>query len=381
MKKGLFFVLLFYMIFCCNVAAATETTDFDVVDFEETMAVGSSQTISVTIYPEETENKPTYESSNIEVAEISQGGKITAKKKGTANILITVGKVKKTLPLTVIVETEEITLNGQYVMLKKGERFQIKAEVLPKDAEQELTYKSTDADIAKVNSKGKVTGIKNGAASIIVSNGRMSTSITVIVNQNVYTESLSGSHDTDVPEIVLDEESIESKIRNSKSDEIHFYASEVDLIDEKVLYALQETEKRLVIKADRYEMTLAGKDIINCENVLTGGITLRKADIGTKVVINGAQPLPGKVRIRIKDDSIKGFKYVYLKDSSQSRYQFLDAKGKGDVFFADIAGEYYLTFEKLNQFKIEIWHVVLSILAIVFLICIYIIVKRKYWFW
>lgn len=369
------------MLFFCNNVVATETAGFDVSDYEPNMVVGTTQTIYVTVYPEETEDKPIYESSNNEIAEISQGGKITAKKKGTANIIITVGGKKKALPLTVIIETEKITLNSQYVMMKKGQDFQIKAVVMPQNANQKLTYKSTDEDVAKVDTKGVVTGLKSGTASIIVSNDRLSTSVTIIVNKNVnFTNSLE-NHSIDIPELVLEKETLENKIINGNSKELHLYAFETILINKNVLGALQKTEKRLVVKADEYDITISGEDIINCENVLVGGITLKKAKNGTKVVVNDGKPLPGKIQIRIKDIDTKGFKYVYIKDNINNKYKFLDAKEKENVFSVDIAGEYYLAFEKLNQFSIEIWHIIIVMLLLVSTICVYIIVKRRYFFW
>ncbi len=55
------------------------------------------------------------------------------------------------------------------VTLNKGKSLQLKVKVTPKNAKnKKVTYKSSNKKIVKVTSKGKITGVKNGSATIKV---------------------------------------------------------------------------------------------------------------------------------------------------------------------------------------------------------------------
>ena len=70
-----------------------------------------------------------------------------------------------------------------------------------------------------------------------------------------------------------------------------------------------------------------------------------------------------------------------LKDVNKVAISKINCETKENVFIVDIAGEYYLTFEKLNRFSIEGWHIIIVLLFLASIVCIYIIVKRRYFFW
>ena len=79
--------------------------------------------------------------------------------------------------------TESLSLNTNYVVLKPGSSKTITGSVAPSTASQSLTFKSNDTKIATVNGSGVITGVSTGATSVIVSNGTVSSSVTVIVNR------------------------------------------------------------------------------------------------------------------------------------------------------------------------------------------------------
>ena len=58
-----------------------------------------------------------------------------------------------------------VTISGG-TTVAKGQSIRLAATVSPADADQEVTWKSSDERIAKVSSKGKVTGIKAGTVKI-----------------------------------------------------------------------------------------------------------------------------------------------------------------------------------------------------------------------
>ncbi|MDO4322085.1 MAG: Ig-like domain-containing protein [Lachnospiraceae bacterium] len=79
----------------------TAPTGITGVKDEITLKKGKSTTLKPKLSPKGAEAKITYKSSNKKVATVNASGKIVAKKKGTAVITVTAGKVKKTCKVTV----------------------------------------------------------------------------------------------------------------------------------------------------------------------------------------------------------------------------------------------------------------------------------------
>lgn len=147
-------------------------SDIEISEFEEEMEVGKTQNISATVLPSDAENQSiTYKSTNSQVATISSTGKITGISKGSTTIQLKAGDVTKEVKLTVNIPTSSIDVNKTYIVLRSGSTYQLKAQVLPKDAEQRLLYRSTNEDVLSVNDSGTIQSRKTGKASVIVSNG------------------------------------------------------------------------------------------------------------------------------------------------------------------------------------------------------------------
>lgn len=104
--------------------------------------------------------KTTYKSSNTKVARVSSGGKITALKKGTAKITVKNNGVTKTFTVTV----KNPKLNATSKTLKAGKSFTLKVTGKIGKAK----FVSSNSSVAAVNSNGKVTAKKKGAAIITV---------------------------------------------------------------------------------------------------------------------------------------------------------------------------------------------------------------------
>mgnify|MGYP001092390971 CR=1 FL=1 len=64
--------------------------------------------------------------------------------------------------------------------------------VEPAEAEQTVSYKSTNTSVAAVSGSGVVTAKQTGSSTIIVSNGDLSGAVSVIVNRDTES-SVAGS--------------------------------------------------------------------------------------------------------------------------------------------------------------------------------------------
>ena len=135
--------------------------------------VGSSSQILTTIEPENaTERELVWTSSNPNVATVDNSGKITGVNVGTATITVKTkdGKVVATCEVTVEpIKVDKIILDTDKITLKLKDTKQLTATIEPDDAtDKELIWTTSDPSIATVDSNGKVTGIKEGKATITV---------------------------------------------------------------------------------------------------------------------------------------------------------------------------------------------------------------------
>lgn len=106
----------------------------------------------------------TWKSKKTSVATISDAGKVTAKKHGSALITAKLDGVTKECQITV--KSPVITLNKTSVTIKKGKTFKLKASV---SSGNSPTWKSSKTSVATVTQNGKVKAKKKGTCYIHVS--------------------------------------------------------------------------------------------------------------------------------------------------------------------------------------------------------------------
>ena len=114
----------------------------------------------------------TYQSSNKAVATVSEDGMVTTGRKGTARITIT-SKEDSTISTTTKVHVgkrvNKIRLNATKKTIFQGNYYMLKVSVTPKSAAyKKTTFVSSDSTVASVSSKGKITAIAPGTATITV---------------------------------------------------------------------------------------------------------------------------------------------------------------------------------------------------------------------
>lgn len=127
-----------------------------------------------------------FKSSNTKIATVTSAGKITAKKKGTATVTVTM-KSGQVLKATVKVQTgnvktTKVTANVTKVSLDMKKTFQLKAVVTPLTSKEKVTFKSSNSKIVTVSKTGKLTAKKPGKATITVQSGKKKCYVKVTVN-------------------------------------------------------------------------------------------------------------------------------------------------------------------------------------------------------
>lgn len=112
-----------------------------------------------------------YTTSTAGIISVSQG-KITGAKAGTVTLTITPEKanpknLKAQCKITVKAKVEGITIQGGNTKtIQVKSTLQLKATITPSNANQEVTWSSSDSKIATVDEKGLVTGVKAGTVKI-----------------------------------------------------------------------------------------------------------------------------------------------------------------------------------------------------------------------
>lgn len=151
----------------------------------EELDVGENLTLKATLTPSTATDTLTWTSSKTSVATVNSMGKVTAKSAGTTIITV---KTSNNLKAELIIKVNKIkptsvSLNLTDKTLNIGETIKLNANVQPSDVITNLTWTSSNKDIAIVDSNGKVTAKGVGTASITVktNNGKTATcKITVL---------------------------------------------------------------------------------------------------------------------------------------------------------------------------------------------------------
>lgn len=162
-----------------------------------TVNVGKKVTVKATVTPANADNKTlAWTSSNTKIATVSNG---VVKGVKAGRVIITAkttdgSNISATCTVTVKQPVTSISLSKKATMYT-GKKLTLKAKVNPANASNKaLTWKSSNAKVAKVSSKGIVTGVKAGTVKITATakdGSRKSATCTVTVRQSVSKITLS----------------------------------------------------------------------------------------------------------------------------------------------------------------------------------------------
>ena len=340
-------------------------TDIEIAEHEDELAVDKTLTLTATVIPSDaTDSKVTFRSSNETIATVNSSGEVKGISKGKVTIYASAGKMTKKIPLNIKVETAAININNTYLVMKPKDTYKLNANVTPSEANQSITYRSVDEEIATVNQNGAVTAHSLGITTIIVSNGDTSAAVSVIVNQ-------SNEHINDAQQ-----ENENKEVIKEFSDTIE--ASTVSVVDRDTLNYLYTNKKSLNIVGEGYQIEIDGNDIVNYENELYTDIQLSKDNEGTRFVINKKEYMCGEITLLL--DNPEG-KYLYLYNDAKKKYESVGATDIKRLLIT-IPGEYLITDKKINGNADIIRYIFIAGGVLVLVGAgVYIFLKKGYWFW
>ena len=165
-----------------------------------TLTEGEFQTLSTTVSPQDAANKKViWSTSNASVADVDNGGKVTALAAGTATITVTTDDGGKTATCAVTVKAkvypvESVSLDKTAVELTEGETATLTATIKPDNAsDKTVTWSSAQVSVATVTD-GVITAVAPGEATITVTtnDGGKTATCAVTVNAVLPPGALSG---------------------------------------------------------------------------------------------------------------------------------------------------------------------------------------------
>lgn len=387
----------------CEEETMVGVEDIEIFAYKNELYVDETVSITASVLPSNATNTTIrYKSDNKNIATVSSTGEIKGISPGKVRVTLQAENIIKNLDITVKAKTTAIEISEKYIVLKKGETYHLKATVHPDNASQVLSYKSNNADVAKVSENGDIIAKNTGNTTIILSNGDLSNAVTVIVNE-VFSSNLQGNSiiveregKEDTSEKMLlrkiaeikDLETKDLENQNSKKQEIDIHnkvsrtieikSIDVPVINSNILKALYDHNIQLRISDDEYEVSINGDDIVNSDNILLSSVESEEIGKELYITINDNNPLPGKLTIKVNND--KHYKYLYKYNNSKKKYEQLNVNNTKKIEI-DLEGKYLLTNKKIIQHKISIIITTGVCLLTAILLFFYVLLKKKYWFW
>ena len=367
---------------------STLVSEMDLTLSSNRIAVGDTIQVQVQVLPSNASNlsELVLSSSDGNVATVNNFGKITGVAPGTATITATCGSVSASAKVTVVASSsgkptsQRLTVSPSYIVLKPGATQTLSVSVTPSSASHNFTYKTNDASVAAVSSKGVVTAVGTGSTAIVVSNGTATASVTVIVNQTASSSSGDSSSGTTTPQPEQQEQDpVVQAILNAEKPELSLPQSEVRTLTTQILNALHDTGRTLYLDAEGYTLRVRGTQVKNATNTLNTSLSFNPVSNGVEFALNEGQGMPGKVEILLGEDT-SSYKRLYLYNENTHKWQYLNSYADG-VVEADTAGRYLLTNETLNTIGVNWYFLGAAALVLLAIIVVYIVVKKRYWFW
>lgn len=150
-------------------------------------------------------------------------------------------------------------------------------------------------------------------------------------------------------------------------------------ISASALEIIYERNMSVEIKGKDYSLVFKGEDITDYSSELDTAVEIKKVENGYKFTRNMKNIIPGDIVLKINNKAYKG-KYIYIYNKTQDKYLLLSDDGKGIIQLANNE-EYLIVDKKLYEFKLNYKWLAYVGIGFGILLVIYILVRKRYWFW
>lgn len=166
-KYTKFFMLILSLVLFFGLVACDKKVEISFVNPNETLEVGKTLQLDFTISDDKLSLE--WSTDNSAIIEVDQTGLVKGLKAGDANVTVKVKDkdVSATIKVTVYAsDPTSVVITDSPTSAKAGTIVQLKANVLPATAIQEVTWSSNNTDVATVDATGKVEFKKAGEVVI-----------------------------------------------------------------------------------------------------------------------------------------------------------------------------------------------------------------------
>ena len=297
----------------CNVKVKEESSSDILVESitleqkDITLVTGEETTLVATVLPENAANKEIeWNSYSPEIATVDSDGKVHAVAKGVAVITATTvdgGKVvyctvhveEKSTETSIAVESVEVTPAKQELTV--GESANLTVSITPSTAtNQNVTWKSNDETILKVEQNGKITALKEGQTTVIVQtedgNKLAFCDVTIKAKQQPTTQTTTATTEIKVAQVNVSEKTFTLALKGTKT--IKASVSPSNATNKKVTYT----------SANK---TVATVDANGKVKAVAPGITT--------ITVKAASGASAKVKVKVKPAKVTSFKKTKLSNT------------------------------------------------------------------
>ena len=163
-----------------------------------------------------------YRSGDTSVASVSRTGKVTGISCGSAVVTATVveaGRAVETLQCDVVIgpAAVSIRLTKTNLVLKEGKMKALRSYIIPLNTVEVPTYYSTDREIAKVTSAGRIYALTEGTVEVyaFLANGSSAVCKVTVLNEENYAKYLEGA----TIEELLDLEAQDEEVADTEAED------------------------------------------------------------------------------------------------------------------------------------------------------------------
>lgn len=168
-----------------TVKSVTPTTSLSFKEYSTTLKKGNTYQIEVEQSPTDADDTIVWSSSDTNVLQVDTKGLVTAISCGTATVFASGIKVQSSCFFTVLdfIPITSLSFKESSVTLKEGDTYQIEKEYSPSNADEPLSWSSSDPNVLKVDDQGLVTAISCGTAFIFAKGMNVQSNCYFIVNE------------------------------------------------------------------------------------------------------------------------------------------------------------------------------------------------------
>lgn len=149
------------------------------------LAKGDSAKLTPSVLPEDADAEVSWSSSDTSVAKVDSNGVVTAVGKGSATIAAKADSYTAKCEVTVTVPLDSIEITGTTDTIKKGQTTKLEVVYNPTDTtdSKDVTWSSSDTNVATVSNDGIVTALKDGTVTITATVGDKTDTYVIVVQE------------------------------------------------------------------------------------------------------------------------------------------------------------------------------------------------------